>query len=61
MTAGEKLKKLRGKRSRREVANALGISVSAITMYELDKRVPKDDIKGKIANYYKKSVGSIFF
>ena len=61
MTVGEKLRSLRGNRSRREVASAVGISISAITMYELDKRVPKDDIKRRIANYYKKSVGAIFF
>ena len=61
MTTGEKLRNLRGRKSRREVASALNISVSAITMYELDKRIPKDEIKAKIANYYKKSVGSIFF
>ena len=61
MTVGERLKKLRGKKSRREVAKAIGISTSAITMYELDKRIPRDEIKSKIANYYKKSVATIFY
>lgn len=61
LTIGKKLRKLRGDKSRLEVSKALGISVSAITMYELDKRTPRDDIKQKIAKYYKKSIESIFF
>jgi putative transcriptional regulator len=52
---------LRGNRSREEVAKALGISVSALQMYENAQRVPKDEIKLKIANYYGMSVESIFF
>jgi putative transcriptional regulator len=52
---------LRGNRSREEVAKALGISVSALQMYENAQRVPKDEIKLKIANYYGVSVESIFF
>jgi putative transcriptional regulator len=52
---------LRGNRSREEVAKALGISVSALQMYENAKRVPKDEIKLKIANYYGVPVESIFF
>jgi putative transcriptional regulator len=52
---------LRGDRSREEVAKALGISVSALQMYENARRVPKDEIKLKIANYYGVPVESIFF
>jgi putative transcriptional regulator len=52
---------LRGNRSREEVAKSLGISVSALQMYENAQRVPKDEIKLKIANYYGVSVESIFF
>ena len=54
------LRKAKGK-SRKEVADALDVSVSAIAMYERGERVPKDDIKAKISAYYKKSVASIFF
>jgi transcriptional regulator with XRE-family HTH domain len=54
------LRKAKGK-SRKEVAEAIGTSVSAIAMYERGERVPKDDIKSKIAAYYRKSVSSIFF
>ena len=57
----ERLVELRGKRSREEVANALGVSVSAIAMYENGERIPRDIIKIKIAEYYKKSVQEIFF
>ena len=54
------LRKAEGK-SRKEVADAVGVTRSAIAMYERGERVPKDDIKAKIAAYYKKSVTYIFF
>lgn len=57
----EKLIQIRGERSREEVAKAIGVSVSAISMYENGERIPRDDIKVKIAEYYKKSVEEIFF
>ena len=57
----EKLIALRGKKSREEVAKALGLSISAISMYESGERIPRDSIKIKIANYYNKSVQEIFF
>ena len=53
--------KLRGKRSREEVAKAVGISVSALSMYENGDRIPRDDIKIKLANYYGRTVNFIFF
>lgn len=58
---GEKLKDLRGVRSREELANSLGISISAIAMYEKGERIPRDEIKLKYAKFFKKSVESIFF
>lgn len=57
----KRLIKLRGPRSREEVAEALGISVSALQMYENSQRVPRDDIKIKIARYYKRDVQQIFY
>ena len=57
----EKLIKLRGDKSREEVAKAVGVSISAISMYENGERVPRDDVKVRIAEYYKKSVQEIFF
>ena len=55
------LVELRGERSREEVAKAVGVSISAISMYENGERVPRDDVKVKIANLYHKSVQEIFF
>lgn len=60
-TIGEKLRALRGSRSQEEVAKALGISQSAYSFYEADARIPRDKIKVRIADYYKRSVQSIFF
>jgi putative transcriptional regulator len=57
----KKLFNLRGDKTREEVANDLDISVSALQMYENGQRVPKDDIKVKIANYYGLTVQEIFF
>ena len=58
---GERLKALRGSRSQKEVADALGITAMAISQYESGDRMPRDEIKVKLANYYKKSVTSIFY
>jgi transcriptional regulator with XRE-family HTH domain len=56
-----KLVELRGNKSQAEVARDLEISNSAIAMYENGERIPRDDIKLKIANYYKKRIDEIFF
>ena len=50
---------LRGSRTREEVASALGLSVSAIAMYETGARIPRDETKIKIAEYYGRSVEDI--
>lgn len=47
--------------SREKVADEIGVSVSAISMYENGERMPRDDIKIKIATFYKKTVQEIFF
>ena len=56
-----KLIELRGGIPRESVAKALNISVSALGMYENGERIPRDEIKVKLARYYKTSVESIFF
>lgn len=61
MSIGKKLKALRGNKTQKEVANDLGITKSALAMYERDERVPRDEIKVKIAEYYNESVGSLFY
>lgn len=53
--------KLRGDRTQREIAKELGISTSAYAMYEIGERIPKDEIKIRIARLYNKSVEYIFF
>lgn len=58
---GAKLISLRGTKTQREVATELNISISALAMYEQGNRIPRDEIKLRIASYYGKSVQEIFF
>lgn len=58
---GKILVELRGERSQKEVSDAVGISDSALSMYENGDRIPRDTIKVRIAEYYNKTVGEIFF
>lgn len=55
------LRKLRGDLPRETVAKAIGVSTSALSMYENGQRVPRDAVKIRIAEFYGKSVASIFF
>lgn len=59
----KKLTELRQKKQKtqQEVASALGLSVSAIAMYEAGVRVPRDEVKLALAQYYQTTVGYIFF
>ena len=57
----ERLIKLRGDKTRDIVAKACGISKSALAMYELGERIPRDEIKIKLAEYYNTTVEAIFF
>lgn len=61
MTIGEKLKELRGEKSQAEVAVAVGISDSAMSAYENGDRVPRDEVKIRLAKYFGKTVQEIFF
>ena len=58
---GEELRKLRGNKTQEEIARAIGVSPAAIGMYERGDRIPRDEIKVKLANYFNASVESIFF
>lgn len=60
-TVGERLVRLRGKRTQKEVADAVGVSVPALSAYENGKKTPRDPIKCRLAEYYKRSVDTIFF
>ena len=58
---GNKLRELRGNTPRSEVAEAIGISRSALQMYECGERIPRDEIKETLARYFGVSVGALFF
>jgi putative transcriptional regulator len=57
----ETLRELRGNNTRESVAKAVEISVSALSMYENGDRIPRDEVKLRLARYYEKTVGEIFF
>ena len=57
----EKLRDLRGRRTVKEVAGACNVSPSTLSMYENGERVPRDEVKIRLAKFYSVSVESIFF
>lgn len=57
----KKLVELRGNRSQEEVSKAVDISTSALSMYENGERVPRDEIKIRLATFYRTTVEDIFF
>lgn len=61
MAMAKKLVVLRGEKTQEDVAKELGISRSALCMYESGQRVPRDPLKARIAKYYKRSIAFIFF
>lgn len=63
MSIGTKLKALRAqkKKTQQQAADDLNITKSALAMYERDNRIPRDEVKVRIAEYYGESVQSIFF
>lgn len=58
---GQRLRDLRGDKTVEAVAMDIGVSRSAIGMYEAEERVPRDDIKIRLAEYYKTTVQELFF
>ena len=58
---GKKLRELRGDKTAREVSEAVGISESALLMYERGDRNPRDDIKISLAKYYGVGIADIFY
>lgn len=59
--AGERLRKLRGIRTRAGVSRETGIPYSTLQSYEEGKREPDGRTKEKLACYYGVTVESIFF
>lgn len=58
---GKRLMELRGNRTQEEVARAIDVSIAAVGMYERGERIPRDEIKIRLAKYYEKTVQDIFF
>ena len=57
----KKLVELRGKRTQEDVARSVGISTSALSMYETAQRVPRDEVKLALASYYGVTIQELFF
>lgn len=58
---GLRLRAMRGDRTLSEVSDATGIGISALNNYELGLRMPKDEAKIALANYYGLSIGELFY
>lgn len=60
---GANIRELRTKNGEtsEELAKAINASTSAIGMYENGYRIPRDEIKIRIAEHYRVPVESIFF
>lgn len=60
---GQRIKTLREKLniSREMFCNIVGITQSALSMYENGQRVPRDEIKIKIARTLNTSIEALFF
>lgn len=58
---GNKLRALRGAKTLEYVSEETGIGRSALNMYELGMRTPRDETKIKLATYYGVSVADLFF
>lgn len=58
---GARLRELRGDRSQKEIADAIGVTDMAISLYENGERIPRDEIKRAIAKFFGVTVESIFY
>ena len=58
---GKRLVELRGDKTQECVAKSIGISTSALGMYETEQRIPRDDVKIALAKFYNTTVEAIFF
>lgn len=50
---GERLRKLRGDRSQKEIATALGIPPTTLSTLENQETVPRGEVVQKLATYFK--------
>lgn len=60
---GEKLATLRNDRNltQKELGIEVGVSTASIAMYELDERVPRDEIKKELLTFLGKQCRKFFF
>ena len=58
---GRRLRMLRGNRTIKKVSDDTGIGMSALGMYELGQRIPRDEAKMILADYYNVSLERLFF
>lgn len=58
---GKRLRELRGYKPRRVVAEETGITERALTGYESGERIPRDEVKIILSNYYKVPIQKLFF
>ena len=60
-TVGRRLRRLRGARSLEEAAAAAEISAEALRSYEAGARMPRDEVKLRLARQYRCSIFDLFF
>lgn len=58
---GAKIRAMRGAETQQALADKLKISKSALAMYERGERIPRDEVKVRIAQHFGTSIESIFF
>lgn len=58
---GKRLKALRGTKTLEEVGNDLNVTAMAVSLWERGERIPNDDLKIKISNYFGVPLVDIFF
>ena len=58
---GNRLRELRGDKTQKEVADAVGVTAMAVCQYEAGTRVPSDQEKIALAEYFGRTVENIFF
>lgn len=61
VAVGRRIRSLRGSESQQALADKLKISKSALAMYERGERIPRDEVKVRIARHFNASIESIFF
>lgn len=60
---GSRIKTLRENKniSREDFCNAVNISLSALSMYETGQRIPRDEVKLRIARLLDTTIETLFF